>query len=71
VSLTVLSGTDWYTHASLQGRVESIADDEGLRDIDRLARHYTGEPYPNRERPRVSVQVVIERWHAWGTLRRQ
>lgn len=69
VSLTVLSGTDWYTHASLRGRVESVADDEGLRDIDRLSRHYTGEPYPNRERPRVSVQVAVEQWHAWGSLR--
>ena len=71
VSLTVLSGDDWYTHASLQGRIESIVDDEGLRDIDRLAVHYTGEPYANRERPRVSVQVAIERWHAWGALREE
>ncbi len=71
VSLTVLSGDDWYTHASLQGRIDSIVDDEGLRDIDRLAVHYTGEPYANRERPRVSVQVVIERWHAWGALREE
>lgn len=70
VSLTVLAD-DWYTHASLQGRVESIADDEGLRDIDRLARHYTGEAYPNRDRSRVSVQVAVERWHAWGTLKQQ
>ena len=71
VSLTVLSGDDWYTHASLQGRIESIADDEGLRDNDRLAVHYTGEPYATRERPRVSVQVAIERWHAWGALREE
>src|SRR3569623_526086 len=39
VSLTVLA-RDWYTHVSLQGRVVSITDDVGLRDIDRLARHY-------------------------------
>jgi len=68
ISLTVLA-PNWYTHVSLQGRVVSIADDEGLRDIDRLARHYLGEAYPNRERPRVSAQVEIERWHAWGELR--
>src|SRR5919112_3607536 len=48
VSLTVLAQDDWYTHVSLQGRVTSIADDEGLRDIDRLSRHYTGGDYPNR-----------------------
>jgi PPOX class probable F420-dependent enzyme len=69
VSLTVLAGDDWYTHVSLQGRVVSITEDVGLRDIDRLARHYTGEPYPNRERARVSAQVEIERWHGWGRLR--
>jgi PPOX class probable F420-dependent enzyme len=69
VSLTALSETDWYTHASLQGRVVSIVDDVGLHDIDRLSRHYTGRPYPNRERPRVSAHVHVERWHVWGALR--
>ena len=68
VSLTVLA-QDWYTHVSLQGRVVSITDDAGLRDIDRLARHYTGDAYGNRNRPRVSVRVEIDRWHAWGELR--
>ena len=71
VSLTVLAQDDWYTHVSLQGRVTSIADDEGLRDIDRLARHYIGGSYPERERPRVSARVEIERWHAWGKLREE
>ncbi|WP_433364768.1 TIGR03618 family F420-dependent PPOX class oxidoreductase [Actinoplanes sp. CA-142083] len=71
ISLTVLARDDWYTHVSLQGRVVSITDDKGLADIDRLARHYTGDAYPNRERPRVSVQVEIERWHVWGKLREQ
>src|SRR5689334_22530860 len=65
VSLTALSGEDWYTHISVQGHVVSIADDEDLRDIDRLARLYTGSPYRNRSRPRVSVHVEIDRWHAW------
>ena len=68
VSLTVLA-RDWYTHVSVQGRVVSITDDAGLRDIDRLARHYTGDAYGNRNRPRVSVRVEIDRWHAWGELR--
>jgi PPOX class probable F420-dependent enzyme len=71
VSLTVLAHDDWYTHVSLQGRVISIADDEGLRDIDRLSRHYGGSDYPNRESPRVSAQVEIERWHGWGKVRQQ
>ena len=71
ISLTVLAADNWYTHVSLQGRVESLTDDEGLRDIDRLARHYTGNDYPNRESPRVSAQVLIERWHGWGKMREQ
>ena len=68
VALTVL-GDDWYTHVSLQGRVVSLLDDEDLRDIDRLSRHYMGEPYSNRERPRVSAYVDVDRWHGWGELR--
>ena len=40
-----------------------------LRDIDRLSRHYTGKAYGNRERPRVTAHVELDRWHAWGELR--
>lgn len=65
VSLTALAEDDWYTHVSVQGHVVSIADDEGLRDIDRLSQHYTGQPYRNRDRPRVTVHVEIDRWHGW------
>jgi PPOX class probable F420-dependent enzyme len=71
VSLTVLDKDDWYSHVSIQGRASELADDEGLRDIDRLSRHYTGKPYPNRTSPRVSTHVTIERLHLWGALRDQ
>jgi PPOX class probable F420-dependent enzyme len=70
VSLTALAQDDWYTHVSIQGRVVSIVDDEGLRDIDRLSRHYTGQDYPARDRPRVSAHVEVERWHGWGAATR-
>lgn len=53
VSLTALAGDDWYTHVSVQGQVVSIRLDEGLADIDRLSRHYTGNAYPTRDRPRA------------------
>ena len=66
VSLTALAENDWYTHVSVQGRVGDIVDDEGLRDIDRLSRHYTGQPYGNRANPRVSTHLTIERWHGWS-----
>ena len=55
ISLTVLAQDDWYTHVSLQGKVVSIVPDEGLREIDRLSRHYGGQPYANRESPRVAA----------------
>lgn len=69
VSLTVLAKDDWYTHVSLQGHVEAITEDVDLRDIDRLSQHYTGHAYSNRERPRVSTHLVIDKYHVWGALR--
>ena len=69
VSLTALSAASWYTQVSLQGRVVQIRDDEGLAQIDRLARHYTGAPYKDRERPRVAAWVEIDRWHGWSNSR--
>jgi PPOX class probable F420-dependent enzyme len=69
VSLSVLDGDDWYTHVSLQGRVAELVPDPDLADIDRIARHYTGNPYPNRERPRVSAWIDVQRWHGWGRLK--
>jgi PPOX class probable F420-dependent enzyme len=67
-ALTVLgSGEDgWYRHVSLLGTVVSIADDESLEDIDRLALRYTGRPFRTRDRPRVSAWLQPERWHGWG-----
>jgi PPOX class probable F420-dependent enzyme len=67
VSLTVLDGPRWYTHVSVQGRVVEMSEDDGLAGIDRLSRHYTGKPYPNRERGRVNAWIEIDRWHGWGT----
>ncbi|MCI0382860.1 PPOX class F420-dependent oxidoreductase [Streptomyces sp. CNQ085] len=69
VTLTVLDEGNWYTHVSLIGRVTEIHDDPELADIDRLARHYLGEPYPRRDRRRVSAWIEIDRWHGWGSLK--
>jgi PPOX class probable F420-dependent enzyme len=65
VAVTVLDGGDWYRHVSLFGRVASIEPDEGLRDIDRLSQHYRGAPYRNRDSPRESAWIEVEKWHAW------
>lgn len=66
VSLTVLDRDDWYTHVSVQGRVTELRPDDGLADIDRIAQHFSGKPYPNRERGRVSAWIEVDRWHGWG-----
>ncbi|MFE9866518.1 PPOX class F420-dependent oxidoreductase [Streptomyces sp. NPDC005506] len=69
VALTVLDEAGWYTHVSIIGRVAETRPDEGLADIDRLARQYLGNDYPMRDRDRVSAWIEIERWHGWGTLK--
>ncbi|MCW2601496.1 MAG: family F420-dependent class oxidoreductase [Frankiales bacterium] len=66
VSLTALDKTDWYTHISVQGSIVELVDDTDLTDIDRLSSHYTGQPYPTRDRGRVSARIQIERYHGWG-----
>ena len=66
VSLTALGTGSWYTHVSVQGEVVEVVDDPDLADIDRLSRHYTGRPYPVRDRARVSARVRVDRWHGWG-----
>jgi PPOX class probable F420-dependent enzyme len=68
VSVTVLDEKGWHTHVSMQGRVTEMSTDEGLAGIDRIARHYTGKPYANRERGRVNAWIEIDRWHGWGEL---
>jgi PPOX class probable F420-dependent enzyme len=70
VSLTALDESSWYTHVSVRGRVVEMADDPDLADIDRLSRHYTGDPYPTRDRGRVSAWIEIDSWHGWGAAAR-
>ena len=66
VTLTALDENSWYTHVSIIGRVTELRDDDGLVDIDRLSTHYNDRPYPNRDSPRVSAWITIDRWHGWG-----
>jgi hypothetical protein len=53
----------------MRGHVVELADDPDLADIDRIAKHYTGKPYPVRDRVRVSARIEIDHWHSWGELR--
>ena len=66
MSLTVLDSDSWYTHVSLRGRVVELVDDSDLVDIDRISTHYRGDPYPARDRPRVSAWMEIDSYHAWS-----
>ena len=65
VALTALGVEDWEEQVSLLGRIVSIADDPELRDIDRLAIRYTGEPFGRRDRRRVSAWMQPDAWHGW------
>ena len=69
VSLTVLDEASWYTHITLIGRVVDIYDDEGMADIDAVSQHYQGQPYPRRDRPRVSALIEVDRVHGWGAYK--
>jgi PPOX class probable F420-dependent enzyme len=65
VSLTVMDGANWGTTVTILGRVVDLSDDPALVDIDRLATHYFGGRYPDRDRPRVSGHIVAESWASW------
>lgn len=69
VSLTVVDNENWYTHVTLIGRVVEISQDPDLANIDRLAQHYLGQEYPQRDRARVSGWIEIDRWHGWGSMK--
>jgi PPOX class probable F420-dependent enzyme len=64
VSITVLGKDEWYRHVTLSGRV-SLQEDPQLEDIDRISRHYLGQPYGQRDRRRVSAYIEVDTWHSW------
>jgi len=68
IALDVLDESDWYTHVSITGHVEELRADTDLADIDRVAVHYTGQPYPQRDRRRISVLIAVDGWFGWGAL---
>jgi PPOX class probable F420-dependent enzyme len=67
VSLTALDAAEWYTHVTIRGEVVRWEHDraKALADIDRLARHYDGEPFGGRDADRVSAWIRIDHWHGW------
>ena len=79
ISLSAMDPDNWITHVSLQGRVAELVDDHDLVDIDRIARHYTGQPYavrdraahhgPDRRRPVARVGSPARRPVSWRVER--
>jgi hypothetical protein len=64
----VLGQENWYLHVTLLGRVAAF-DEDALEDIDRISRHYTGQPYPQRDRRRISAWIEVQTWHSWAMNR--
>jgi hypothetical protein len=67
VSLTALKKDEWYTHVTVRGTIVrwERGERKALADIDRLARHYTGDLFSRRDAKRVSAWIRIDHWHAW------
>ena len=65
VSITVLGQDDWYRQVTLLGHVAEW-DEDALDDVDRLCRHYMGQPYSDREHRRVSAWIEIEGFYGWA-----
>ena len=68
VAIDVLDEDGWYTHLSITGHIDEMRDDPDLADIDRVAMQYTGKPYPQRDRGRISAWIAVDGWHGWGAL---
>jgi hypothetical protein len=69
VALDLLDESGWYTHVRTTGHVEELREDTELADIDRLARQYTGRPYPRRDRRWISAWIAGDGWYRWGALK--
>ncbi len=69
LTLSVLDEGSWYTHVTLLGRAVELREDEGLADINQIARHYIGSDYPDQERARWTAVMEVERWHGWGAMK--
>lgn len=69
VSVNVIDKDDMYNSVALRGRVVEFVPDEGLQDIDLIATHYLGTPYPDRDNARVTAWVEVEHWHIWESAK--
>jgi PPOX class probable F420-dependent enzyme len=67
VAITIVGpGEEWDHQLTLRGHVAAIDDDGSLADIDRIARHYTGDPFARRQQQRVSAWIEVDSWYGWA-----
>jgi PPOX class probable F420-dependent enzyme len=59
VGLSVVAMNNPYQEAQIRGRVVERRGDPDFNVIDRLARKYTGKPFPFRDKPAERVVLVI------------
>jgi PPOX class probable F420-dependent enzyme len=60
VALSVIAHDNPYEEAQIRGRVVERRPDPAFAIMDRIARKYTGRPFPWRDRPAERVVLVIE-----------
>jgi PPOX class probable F420-dependent enzyme len=59
VGLSIVAMDNPYQEAQMRGRVIERRSDRDLNVIDRLARKYTGKPFPFRDKPEERLVLVI------------
>jgi PPOX class probable F420-dependent enzyme len=61
VALSVHDAGDPYKMAHLRGRVVEVRPDHDCRHMDRIARKYTGRPFPARGPHRLCFVIAVDR----------
>ena len=63
VGLSVIAMDNPYQEAQIRGRVVEQRPDPNFATIDRIAKKYTGKPFPLRGKPqeRVVLMIAVER----------
>jgi PPOX class probable F420-dependent enzyme len=72
LALTIVDPKNMYRYVQIQGRVARIDHANGARDIDRLSKRYTGQPYTYRGGggPQDRVSILIRPVRISGLRRR-
>src|SRR5438045_1343007 len=67
VGVSIVALDNPYEEALIRGTVVEVRNDNELRDMDPIARVYTGEDFPFRSGPRVTI-VIEPSWAEYRIL---